>query len=105
MGDHYAAEAPFIPQLIDELFLRPPEIPDPLLRGIWLHHELVRTHPLPKLFSKMSYVGSKQAPISFSLACHAKPKAISVSRIETFARIDVSDNLPVAVKISDSCLP
>ncbi len=45
VGRYLAPEPRFVPGLVDEVFERLPEIKHPLLRGIWLHHELIRIHP------------------------------------------------------------
>lgn len=45
IGSYIPPEPHYIPSLIDELFMLLPEIPHPLVRAIWLHHELIRIHP------------------------------------------------------------
>ncbi len=45
VGSYLAPEPRLIGGLVDELFRLLPTIPHPLIRGIWLHHELIRIHP------------------------------------------------------------
>ncbi len=45
VGPYIPPEPPFIPGLMDELFYALPQISHPLLRAVWLHHELIRIHP------------------------------------------------------------
>lgn len=45
IGPYIPPEAPSIPGLVEELFYNLPQITHPLLRAIWLHHELIRIHP------------------------------------------------------------
>ncbi len=45
VGAYLAPESRLIDGLVHELFSLLPTIPHPLIRGIWLHHELIRIHP------------------------------------------------------------
>lgn len=45
VGSFFPPEPRYIEGLVDEVFTRLPEIESPLIRAIWLHHELIRIHP------------------------------------------------------------
>ncbi len=45
VGCHLAPEPKRVASLVDALFWHLPTIRHPLIRAIWLHHELVRIHP------------------------------------------------------------
>lgn len=45
VGGHLAPEPRRLEGLVDALFWHLPQISHPLMRAIWLHHELVRIHP------------------------------------------------------------
>jgi hypothetical protein len=45
VGPYIPPEPAYIAPLVDELFHLLPQIRNPLLRAIWLHHELIRIHP------------------------------------------------------------
>ncbi len=45
VGSYLPPEPREVPGLVDELLARLPEIPHPVIRAIYLHHELVRIHP------------------------------------------------------------
>ncbi len=45
VGQYLAPEPVRVPGLMEEVFARAPDIAPPLLRAIWMHHEIVRIHP------------------------------------------------------------
>jgi Fic family protein len=45
IGAYTCPEPALVPQLVSELFLRMQSIPNPIIRAIYFHHELIRIHP------------------------------------------------------------
>ncbi len=45
VGGYLAPDPKQVEALVDELFWLLPQIPNPLIRAIWMHHELIRIHP------------------------------------------------------------
>jgi len=45
IGAHMCPEPIRVPQLVSELFYRIKSIPNPIIRAIYFHHELIRIHP------------------------------------------------------------
>lgn len=45
IGGHICPEAGEVPALVGELFYRMQSIPNPIIKSIYFHHELIRIHP------------------------------------------------------------
>ena len=45
IGAHICPEPIKVPQLVSDLFFRIQSIPNPIIRAIYFHHELIRIHP------------------------------------------------------------
>ncbi len=45
IGVYICPEPAVVPQLVSELFFRMQSIPNPIIRAIYFHHELIRIHP------------------------------------------------------------
>jgi Fic family protein len=45
IGAHICPEPTIVPHLVSELFFKIQSIPNPLIKAIYFHHELVRIHP------------------------------------------------------------
>lgn len=45
IGAHICPEPTIVPQLVSELFFKIQSIPNPIIRAIYFHHELIRIHP------------------------------------------------------------
>jgi len=45
IGAHICPDQHVVPQLVSELFFQMKSIPNPIIRAIYFHHELIRIHP------------------------------------------------------------
>ena len=45
IGAHICPEPKVVPQLVSELFYKIQSIPNPIIKAIYFHHELIRIHP------------------------------------------------------------
>jgi len=45
IGAHICPEPSIVPQLVSELFYKIQSIPNPIIKAIYFHHEIIRIHP------------------------------------------------------------